>query len=108
MRSINISQHQPTGPHSAGAVRLIRIWSMQNYDPYWMSIMCININIYSEVCTKLCAEGCVNLHDTNSLLQRILHYVVKSCERHCVFVFPANISQIEIRIVLVKSTHQNE
>ena len=34
MRSINISQHQPTGPHSAGAVRLIRIWSMQNYNPY--------------------------------------------------------------------------
>ena len=34
MRSINISQHQPTGPHSAGAVRLIRIWSMQNYNLY--------------------------------------------------------------------------
>ena len=36
MRSINISQHQPTGPHSAGAVRLMRIWSMQNYNPYWI------------------------------------------------------------------------
>ena len=37
MRSINISQHQPTGPHSAGAVRLMRIWSMLNYNPYWES-----------------------------------------------------------------------
>ena len=52
MRSINISQHQPTGPHSAGAVRLISIWSMQNYNLYYHLPHILGIQVVCAIYAK--------------------------------------------------------